>query len=85
MVGRITEIHDAKVELPLCIAAGLRIEARPAGSRRAACIFRWFRPHEMPYTTLPADSQVQSDSAVGGEAVEDGHGERGDNRFRRMA
>jgi hypothetical protein len=27
-----------------------------------------------------ADSQVEGDSAVGGEAVEDGYGERGDNR-----
>lgn len=38
-----------------------------------------------PGTTWPADSQVEGDPPVGREAVEDGHGERGDNRFRRMA
>ena len=35
--------------------------------------------------TGPAGSQVQGDAATGGEAVEDGQGQRGDHRFRRMA
>ncbi len=57
-----------------------------AGCGQAVRVFRWFSLKRCPVgTTWPADSQVEGDSAVGGEAVEDGHGERGDNRFRRMA
>jgi broad specificity phosphatase PhoE len=42
-------------------------------------------PHLKPAEIRRFRLGLQRDAAAGGEAVEDGHGERGDNRFGRMA
>jgi Protein of unknown function (DUF1062) len=66
------------------IAQGLGL-SRHEGLRRIKTDIPLRRPTSTGFTfTVMAlvRSQVEGDAAVGSEAVEDGHGERSDNRFR---